>query len=74
MHKFQPKNQIFRGEQNMKLDKLFSKLSNDKINITNINTPTKNIYEEKSFKRSHERKQTKERKNCKEISRSNYTR
>ena len=32
------------AKQNKKLDDLFSKLSNDKINITKTNTPTKNIY------------------------------
>ena len=37
-----------RPQQNKKLDDLFSKLSNDKINITKTNTPTKNIYEEKT--------------------------
>ena len=36
------------AKQNKKLDDLFSKLSNDKINITKTNTPTKNIYEEKT--------------------------
>ena len=36
------------AKQNKKLDDLFSKLSDDKINITKANTPTKNIYEEKS--------------------------
>ena len=36
------------AKQNKKLDDLFSKLSDDKINITETNTPTKNIYEEKS--------------------------
>ena len=35
------------GKQNKKLDDLFSKLSDDKINITKTNTSTKNIYEEK---------------------------
>ena len=37
-----------RPQQNKKVEDLFSKLSNDKINITKINTPTKNIYEEKT--------------------------
>ena len=36
------------AKQNKKLDDLFSKLSDGKINITKANTPTKNIYEEKA--------------------------
>ena len=36
------------AKQNKKLDDLFSKLFDDKINITKTNTPTKNIYEEKT--------------------------
>ena len=36
------------AKQNKKLDDLFSKLSDGKINITKANTPTKNIYEEKT--------------------------
>ena len=36
------------AKQNKKLDNFFSKLSDDKINITKTNTPTKNIYEEKT--------------------------
>ena len=36
------------AKQNKKLDDLFHKLSDDKINITNTNPPTKNIYEEKT--------------------------
>ena len=36
------------AKQNKKLDDLFSKLSDDKINITKANAPTKNIYKEKS--------------------------
>ena len=36
------------AKQNKKLDNLFSKLYDDKINITKTNTPTKNNYEEKT--------------------------
>ena len=36
------------AKQNKKLDDLFNKLSDDKINITKTNPPTKNIYEEKT--------------------------
>ena len=36
------------AKQNNKLNDLFTKLSDDKINITKTNTPTKNIYEEKT--------------------------
>ena len=36
------------AKQNKKLDDLFNKLSNGKINITKTNPPTKNIYEEKT--------------------------
>ena len=36
------------AKQNKKLDDLFSKLSDDKINITKTNTPTENVYEEKT--------------------------
>ena len=36
------------AKQNKKLDDLFSKLSDDKINITKTNTPTKNTYEDKT--------------------------
>ena len=36
------------AKQNKKLDNFFSKLSDDKINITKTNTPPKNIYEEKT--------------------------
>ena len=34
------------AKQNKKLDNLFSKLYDDKINISKTNTPTKNNYEE----------------------------
>ena len=50
------------AKQNKKLDDLFSKLSNDKINITKANTPMKNIYEEKTVSEDL----TKERKLKKE--------
>ena len=36
------------AKQNKKLDNLFSKLYDDKINISKTNTPTKNNYEEKT--------------------------
>ena len=36
------------AKQNKKLDDLFNKLSEDKINITKANPPMKNIYEEKT--------------------------
>ena len=36
------------AKPNKKLNNLFSKLSDDKINITKKNTPTKNTYEEKT--------------------------
>ena len=36
------------AKQNKKLDDLFSKLSDDKINITKTNIPTKNKCEEKT--------------------------
>ena len=36
------------AKQNKKLDDLFSKWYDDKINITKTNTPTKNICEEKT--------------------------
>ena len=36
------------AKQNKKLEDLFNKLSDDKINITKANPPTKNIYEEKT--------------------------
>ena len=36
------------AKQNKKLDDLFSKLYDDMIGITKTNTPTKNIYEEKT--------------------------
>ena len=36
------------AKQNKKPDDLFSKLYDDKISITKTNTPTKNIYEEKT--------------------------
>ena len=36
-------------KQNKKLGNLFSKLSDDKINITKTNTTAKNIYEQKTF-------------------------
>ena len=63
------------AKQNKKLDDLFNKLSEDKIDITKTNPPMKNICEEKnSLRGSNERKQTKERKNCKEIRRSTYSR
>ena len=50
------------ARQNKKLDDLFSKLSDNKINITKTNTLTKNIYEEKRVSQD----QTKERKLKKE--------
>ena len=36
------------AKQKKQLDDLFSKLPDNKINITKTNTPTKNIYEEKT--------------------------
>ena len=36
------------AKENKKLDNLFSKLSDDKINIIKTNTPIKNICEEKT--------------------------
>ena len=50
------------ARQNKKLDDLFSKLSDNKINITKTNTLTKNIYEEKAVSQD----QTKESKLKKE--------
>ena len=51
------------AKQNKKLDDLFSKLSDDKINITKTYAPTKNIYEEKTVSEDliKESKQKKEK-------------
>ena len=63
------------AKQNKKLDDLFNKLSEDKINITKANPPMKNICEEKTVPMdpTKESKLKKEKKS-KEIRRSTYSR
>ena len=56
------------AKQNNKLNDLFTKLSDDKINITKTNTPTKNIYEEKTVSKDLTKEsKLKKKKNSKKL-------
>ena len=77
MHKFQPKIESLEetiAKQNKKLDDLFNKLSDDKINITKTNPPTKNIYEEKTVSEDLTKENKLKKEMSKEIGRSTYSR